>query len=105
MLIQKVKTMANIDGKKLLKYAQAMFQTENITAVQLDYVLTMLDPVAYALKYHTTRGHPLTFSIPNYNYAEANKHRPFQKKILKAITDKNIKEVDVIKARQLGLTM
>lgn len=65
-----------MDGKELIKITQETFQTEAITREQIDYVINMLNPSTYMLKYHTIRGHPITFSIPGRDRAKMQAHRP-----------------------------
>ena len=65
-----------MDGKELIKIAQETFQTEKITREQIDHIINMLNPSTYMLKYHTLRGHPITFSIHNRDRSKAQAHRP-----------------------------
>lgn len=93
-----------IDGAALLKITKSMFHTDNVSAAQLDYVLTRLDPISYLLKYYRPRSHKLTFNIPNFDIAEASRHRPWQVEPIRAITDPSIKEVNIQKGRQEGFS-
>ena len=65
-----------MDGKELIKIAQETFQTEKITREQIDHIINMLNPSTYMLKYHTLRGHTITFSIPKRDRSKAQAHRP-----------------------------
>ena len=67
-----------MDGKQLVKITKETFNTDKVNKEQLDYILTMLNPSTYMLKYHTLRGHPITFSIPNRDRSKAQAHRPWQ---------------------------
>ncbi|APC42892.1 terminase large subunit [Staphylococcus phage SAP6] len=67
-----------MDGKELLKITQETFGTQNVTQEQVDHIINMLNPSTYMLKYHTLRGHPITFSIPNRDRSKAQAHRPWQ---------------------------
>ena len=67
-----------------------MYGDKEITVDRLDYALSMLDPVNYVLKHHTVKGHPLTFNIPDYNYAKAVGHRPWQIEPLRSLVDPNV---------------
>ncbi|AII26915.1 phage terminase, large subunit [Staphylococcus phage SaGU1] len=89
-----------MDGKELIKIAQETFQTEKITREQIDHIINMLNPSTYMLKYHTLRGHPITFSIPNRDRSKAQAHRPWQTRI---VNDTHPNKA-VIKSRQLGLS-
>ncbi|XWX31262.1 terminase large subunit [Staphylococcus phage PG-2021_19] len=89
-----------MDGKELIKIAQETFQTEKITREQVDHIINMLNPSTYMLKYHTLRGHPITFSIPNRDRSKAQAHRPWQTRI---VNDTHPNKA-VIKSRQLGLS-
>lgn len=89
-----------MDGKELIKITQETFQTEAITREQVDYVINMLNPSTYMLKYHTIRGHPITFSIPGRDRAKMQAHRPWQVQI---VNDTHPNKA-VIKSRQLGLS-
>lgn len=89
-----------MDGKELIKIAQETFQTEKITREQIDHIINMLNPSTYMLKYHTLRGHPITFSIPKRDRSKAQAHRPWQVKI---VNDTHPNKA-VIKSRQLGLS-
>lgn len=89
-----------MDGKELLKITQETFQTEQVTKEQVDHIINMLNPSTYMLKYHTLRGHPITFSIPNRDRSKAQAHRPWQIKILND-THRN---KAVMKSRQLGIS-
>lgn len=89
-----------MDGKTVLKIAQETFGTESINREQLDHIINMLNPSTYMLRYHTLRGHPITFSIPDRDRSKAQAHRPWQVKI---VNDPHPNKV-VIKSRQLGLS-
>ncbi|WVH13343.1 terminase large subunit [Staphylococcus phage LSA2302] len=89
-----------MDGKELIKIAQETFQTEKITREQIDHIINMLNPSTYMLKYHTLRGHSITFSIPNRDRSKAQAHRPWQTRI---VNDTHPNKA-VIKSRQLGLS-
>lgn len=68
-----------MDGKQLDGFIRETFnlsKDEKITPEQLNYGLSMIDPVRYALSYHTIKGKPLTFEIPNYDESKAIAHRP-----------------------------
>lgn len=68
-----------MDGKQLDTYIRHLFnlkEGDKITPKQLDYALTMIDPVRYALSYHKIKGRPLTFDIPNFDTSKAVAHRP-----------------------------
>lgn len=71
-----------MDGKELLKITKETFKTDNPTKEQLDYVLTTSRPSSYILKHSKVKGHPLTFSIPNRDSANAHSHRPWQTQIV-----------------------
>lgn len=92
----------------LANYIKSLYSlpddVKGFTEQQIDYALSLLSPVNYALSYHTVKGHPITFSIPNYDYSRASGHRPWQMDMLKAITNTENKEVNIIKSRQLGLS-
>lgn len=95
-----------MDGKQLDGFIRETFnlsKDEKITPEQLNYGLSMIDPVRYALSYHTIKGNPLTFEIPNYDESKAIAHRPWQKEILRASASDE-RDVVVIKSRQLGLS-
>lgn len=91
----------------LAEYIKSLYNlpadTDGFTPQQVNYALSMLSPINYALSYHSVKGHPMTFNIPNYDYSKASGHRPWQMDILRAITDIDKKEVNIIKSRQLGL--
>lgn len=92
----------------LAEYIKSLYNlpadTDGFTPQQVSYALSVLSPINYALSYHTVKGHPITFTIPDYNYSKASGHRPWQMEMLRAITDINNKEVNIIKSRQLGLS-
>ncbi|MCT6889435.1 MAG: phage terminase large subunit family protein [Lactobacillus sp.] len=91
-------------GAQLLEATKNLFKTDTPTKEQLTYVINMASPINYALAYHTANNHPITFDVPGYDISKAAQHRPWQKEILKAVTDTNNKDVVIIKARQLGLS-
>lgn len=96
----------NMNGKELDKYIRETYNLspdDKITPKQLDYVLTLIDPVHYVLKHHTIKGNPITFDIPNFDTSRAVAHRPWQKGILRASASDDT-DVCVIKSRQLGLS-
>lgn len=90
----------DLRGETLQRMARATFETDKITPEQLRYVLTMSVPSAYLLAYHTVKGHPITFSIPNRDSSKAVAHRPWQTDL---INDQHPNKV-VMKSRQLGLS-
>lgn len=92
--------MSNIDGKRVAEIAKRTFGTDKITREQLDYILTMLNPSSYILKYHKVKGHPITFHIGGHDSTRAQAHRPWQVGI---INDQHEDKI-VIKSRQLGLS-
>lgn len=99
-----MKQKQKASGKQLYRAAQTLFKTNYPTTYQLTYILNHSNPVNYALAYHTANNHPITFDIPNYNYAKAVGHRPWQKEILEANCDIDKKEVVTMKSRQLGMS-
>jgi len=94
-----------LSGKDFKRYVEEMYGTSDVNVEQLAYALTMLSPVNYALAYHTAKGHPITFDISGYDYNKAVGHRPWQKGILEVSADVTKKDVNIIKARQLGLNL
>lgn len=87
-----------LSGRQLLKMAQEMFGTKNITQEQLAYVMDMSRPSTYALRHHKIKNRPLTFSVPSRDPEKARSHRPFQIDIL----DDPHPDIVVLKSRQLG---
>lgn len=97
-----------VQDSTLAKYIKSLYKlpddTTGFSEQQVNYALSLLSPINYALSYHSAKGHPLTFNVPNYDYSKAVGHRPWQMQILKDLTDVNKKEVNIIKSRQLGLS-
>lgn len=92
-----------LSGAQLIKLIADFYPDDPTpTADKLDTVLTYLDPIMYLLKYHSVKGGPLTFDIPNYDMSKAVRHRPWQKEIIEAMCDREIKDVTVMKGRQQG---
>ena len=74
------------------------------TVEQIQYVIPMLRPTNYLLEHHTVKGHPVTYSIPNYGNHDFQKyfgHRPWQRAVLNDQAQSKV----IIKSRQLGLTI
>lgn len=97
---------ADIDfsGADIVKVAKDMFKTDKPTVEQIQYVIPMLRPTNYLLEHHTVKGHPVTYSIPNYGNHDFQKyfgHRPWQR----AVLNDQAKSKVIIKSRQLGLTI
>jgi len=67
-----------MNGKQIIKMAENMFGTRDITSEQLAYIIDMLKPSTYALRNHTTKNGPMTFSIPSDQRDRALQHRPWQ---------------------------
>ena len=88
-----------LQGVDIFKTAQETFNTTEVTAEQLKYVMTMEVPSMYLLENHSVKGHRLTFNIPNRDSSKAQSHRPWQVDI---INDKHPNKA-VMKSRQLGL--
>lgn len=70
----------------------------------MDYAISMLDPINYILTHHTVKGHPVTFEVPNYDMSRAVGHRNWQMEMLRDLVNPNIKEVNIEKARQEGMS-
>lgn len=87
-------------GKELLEMTKETFQTDNVTAEQLSYVMDMQRASSYALRNHTIRGRPMTFFVPGRNPEKEHSHRPWQVQMLNE-THPNLA---IIKSRQLGLS-
>lgn len=94
----------NFSGADIVKVAKDMFNTDKPTVEQIQYVIPMLRPTNYLLEHHTVKGHPVTYSIPNYGNHDFQKyfgHRPWQR----AVLNDQAKSKVIIKSRQLGLTI
>lgn len=95
-----------MNGKQLEEFIRKLFNlgpNDKITPKQLNYGLSMMDPVKYALSFHTIKGKPLTFEVPDYDTTRAIAHRPWQKEILRDSAS-DTPDICVIKSRQLGLS-
>nr|AAS45252.1 large terminase [Bacillus phage 1102phi1-3] len=92
--------MHGIDGKLITNVAEQTFGRTQITKEELAYLITMLNPSSYLLKYHTVKNHPITFQVSGRDSMRAMGHRPWQVDI---INDQHPNKV-IIKSRQLGLS-
>lgn len=90
----------SLDGKQISYIAERTFGRTDLTKEELIYVLTMLNPVSYALKHHSVKNHPITFHISNRDSTRAQAHRPWQSLMLQ---DQHPNKT-IIKSRQLGLS-
>lgn len=93
-----------MNGKQLKQYIHTLYGDQEITADRLDYAISMLDPINYILAHHSVKGHPVTFEVPNYDMSRAVGHRNWQMQILRDLVNPNVKEVNIEKGRQQGMS-
>lgn len=93
-----------MDGKQLLQFTQKLYNKPNVTWQDLQYAMLMLNPIAYICQHHTVKGHNVTFTVPNQDYSKSIGHRPWQKGILRATCNPHVRNVCVMKSRQLGIS-
>ena len=92
----------SFSGSDILDVIKHTFPNQgNITAEQLNYVMTMLRPSSYMLQNHYVRNgkQRMTFFVPDHDPNKAQSHRPYQYQIANDV----YRDVVVIKSRQLGL--
>ena len=92
-----------MNGKQLDSMIRDTFNlgsNDPITPKQLNYVMASLVPSNYLLQHHRVKGKPVTYSVPNYDSANALAHRPWQ---LEPLNDTS-RNVVIRKARQLGFS-
>lgn len=93
----------SFSGADILNVIRHTFPNQgNITADQLNYVMTMLRPSSYMLQNHYVRNgkQRMTFFVPDHDPNKAQSHRPYQYQIANDV----YRDLVVIKSRQLGLS-